>query len=415
MHLRLESGPVNTKLLLVMCGVLALCACATAPSTPAGVPVNFAGCSSSVRDPDTPGGGDPAVMLVGLGLETGYDIAAYSTCAVARLVHPGSAGTVTGGIYHSGRGTFSLALPAVPSGVQKPSIDIIQPTVIPSESALIRPMDDGEAMKSGPVAYGASIRQETALQQSSTLEQAGLEELQHQAGPTTATPVRHEPLTLDGRPALFAIYSVKLTRAAPAPQPHYLFMYFTRYQHDAAVLAVFWSGDCAVCAEGHETDIRALDPDIGRVVDSFHLDETALLAWDAANPKPAEKPAPPALPSMPVPAGKAVIYFYRESGWAGRSLDFHIWENENEIGNLTHGTYLHVAVDPDKHSFMMTTKHDDYSPCPIEIKSGEIRYFEVYVSRPAVYGQALELTCRESPELDTRVKMADLKDVTDDD
>ena len=405
---------MKIKLQMVMWGALALSACASAPTTPAGVPVEFIGCSSAVKDPGELGG-DPTAALIVLGLETGYDIAAYSTCAVARLVHPGSTGTVSGGVYRSGRGTFSVALLSPPPSMQKPSIGILQPTVLPSESVLIRPLDDGKpVMMSGLVEIGAAISLETMLQQSSTLEQAGLDEMQRQAGPTAATPLHHEAVTLDGRPALFAVYSSTLHTDGSQTSPAYLFVYFTRDQDHSAVLTVLWSGACPVCADGHEADIRKLDPDIGRVVDSFHLDEPALLAWDSANPKPAEKPLPPALPSMTVPPGKAVIYFYREAGWAGRSLDFHIWEDQNEIGNLTHGTYLHVVVDPAQHSYIITTKHDDYSPCAIDIKSGEIRYFEVYVSRPELYGQSLELTCREPPELETRTKMVDLKDVTDD-
>lgn len=409
---------MRTKLLMVMCGALALCACAIAPSTPAGVPVNFVGCSSIVRSLVVPDSGNADAALIVLTLETGFDIAAYGTCTVERLAHPSAMGTVTDGVYHSGQGTFSVALPTPPAGALRPSIDVIQPSVLPSESVLLQTMDDGEAIKSGVVVFGVAMSQETALEQSATVEQAGLEAFHRSnttpdgLGTDVATLVRHEPVMLDGRPALFAVYS-KPSADKLQVSHTYLFAYFTRYEGNSAVLAVLWSGACPVCAEGHEADIRKLEPDIGRLVDSFHLDETALLAWDSANPMPAEKPAPP-LPSMAIPSGKAVIYFYREAGLDGRFLDFHIWEKESEIGNLTHGTYLHVAVDPDKHSFMMTTKHDDYSPCPIEVKSGEIRYFEISVSRSAVYGQTLQLSCREPPELETRAKMVDLKDVTDD-
>lgn len=408
-----QVGRMKARLSLVLCGTFALCACATAPRTPAGVPVDFIGCSSAVRDPGNLGG-DPTVALLVLGVETGYDIAAYGTCAVERLVHPGSTGALSGGVYRSGRGTFSVALLTPPPSMQKPSIGILQPTVLPSESVLIRPLDDGKpVMMSGLVEIGAAISHETELQQSSTLEQAGLEEMQHQTGLTTEALLHQEPVILDGRSALFAIYSVRPSRSDSPSQLHYLFTYFTRYQHDSAALAVFWSGDCAVCTEGHETDIRKLDSDIGRVVDSFHLDEAALQAWDSGDAKPADQPAPPALPRIPVPAGQALVYFYREYHLIkDRGLDYSITEDDKEFGTLTNGTYLHVLEAPGSHSFGMTASGYK-SECQVQLKSGDVRYLEVYVSQPAIGDAPLALSCRESSELQTRVKMADVKESTE--
>lgn len=403
---------MRIKPLSIACAALVLCACATTPDAPSApgaprpVAVNFIGCSGSVRDPNLPDGGNPTVALIVVGLELGFDLAAYSTCAVERLIHPGSMGSVAGGIYRSGQGTFSLALPAPPPEAHKPGIDIRQPTLLPTESVLIRTTDDGAPATSGAVAFGADVSHETMLEQSATLEQAGLEELQRQAGPATTTPVSHEPTTLDGRPALFAVYSVRPAGTGAQPQPRYLFMYFTRYQHDSAAFVVFWSGECPVCAQGHEADIRKLDPNIGRGVDSFHLDEAALATWDAAVPQPAVDAAAPALPSMAVPDGKAVVYFYREHHFAGGGLDFRITEGETDFGTLTNGTYLHAVVDPGAHDFLMTSE-GYLSECPVQIKTGEIRYLEIYVAQS---GEPPALDCRENPELLTRTKMEDVKE-----
>lgn len=413
---------MKTQLLLVL--TLAVSACTTTPSAPSvsgapQVPVNFMGCSSTLPPAWFPDSGNATAVLILLGLEASFEIAAYGTCTVERLAHPSATGTVTDGVFRSGHGTFSVALPFPPPGIPKPSIAVIQPTVLPSESVLFRSMDDGDTVKSGAMVFGAAMSRETQLEQSATVEQAGIAKLDREntavrAGAVAPTLIRHELVTLDGRPALFASYESKLYLDGKHATPAYLFVYFTRYQNDSAVLTVLWSGDCLPCASGHEAGIRALDPNIGRFVDSFHMDEKALLAWDAANPLPADKPAPPALPSIPVPDGKALVYFYRESHFAGGGLTFHLSEAGNELGTLPNGTYLHTLVDPGTHAFVLTTWGTDDDPCPLQVMSGETRYVEVFVIHGATGGQSILLGCRESPELETRTKMAGLKESTDD-
>lgn len=142
---------------------------------------------------------------------------------------------------------------------------------------------------------------------------------------------------------------------------------------------------------------------------------TGALALCACAAAPsADKTSSSPVPSMPVPAGKGVIYFYREAGWAGRSLDFHIGEGDKEIGVLTHGTYLHTVVDPATHTFTLTTNNNDHNSCPIDIQSGQTRYFEIYVSTTAFFGQTLQLSCREPDQLERRDKMAGLEESTED-
>jgi hypothetical protein len=81
---------------------------------------------------------------------------------------------------------------------------------------------------------------------------------------------RHrEEVSLDGRTALSVIYS-QTPPGAAKPAAFYL-MYFIKTRKNAAVLSIAWPGDCPKCARGPEQEVRGMDPELEKFVDSFRL------------------------------------------------------------------------------------------------------------------------------------------------
>lgn len=403
--------------MLAACGALLICGCATTLVQTTTVPVNIVGCSSNLLAPVIPGG-DPRVALIFFGLELGYDVGAYGTCEAGKLLYSAPDAVVSDGVYHSGMGTFSVSLPPLPAGMVKPSINIVQPSVLPTDYAVFWLMDGGVALKSGAIAYAAGTSAETEAQLSVPLEQEAAQELHHSAittnnlGQNATSLLHHELVTLDGHPASFAVYSSEMHVEGSGSQPLYLLTYFTRVKARSAVIMILWQGECPACKGGQEADIRKLDSGIGRYVGSFHLDEAAIAALKPESPNAGQnsveaKSAPPVLPSIDVPPGKALIYFYRESHFAGGGLDFHLAEDGNELGTLTNGTYLHTIIAPGAHVFILSTSGSDDDQCQVQVKSGDVFFLEVYVSQPAAWPfSALVLSCREITDLEALPKMA---------
>lgn len=198
------------RLTTIILAALLVSSCASAPPQGATVPVNIVGCSSNLLPPVV-AGGDPRVALALLGMEVGYDVSAYGTCQVDRWLYPASDAVISDGVYRSAKGTFTVGLPSPPAGVKKPSINIVQPSFLPSDYAMFWLLDDGADLRSGAIVYGAGTAEETAAQQSESLEQAAAVGL-HQNSMTTdrfggnaVTLLHHEQVTLDGHPALFVV------------------------------------------------------------------------------------------------------------------------------------------------------------------------------------------------------------------
>ncbi len=417
------ASPSATRLLFAIVGALLASGCATAPIQPTPVPVHFVGCSGHLLPPLV-AGGDPRVALAMLGFSVGYDVAAYGTCEADTLLSGPKASISSDGVYHSSYGTFSVSLPSAPAGERDPGIDIAQPTLLSTDNAVFRLTDGGAGLKSGAIAFGVGTSEETPTELSEPLDVAGAGAM-HSSSITTdvfgqdaSTLLHHEMVTLDGRPASFAVYASQLHMSEPGSAPLYLFTYFTRYQARAAAIVIFWQGDCPVCKDGREADLRRLDPAIGRFVDSFHLNEAAITAATAAQGPPGSGQATPAAPTIDVPPGKALIYFYRESHFGGGGLHFHVEEAGDEIGTLPNGTYFHAIVDPGKHTFALTGWHLADGTCDIQIKSGDIRYVQVFdapnprwtpLAMVTLTPQVM-LACRDIADLDARLKMAALED-----
>lgn len=83
-----------------------------------------------------------------------------------------------------------------------------------------------------------------------------------------------ESVSLDGKSALAVIYSQSKS-GADKPSAWYL-MYFMKTRDRAAVLSIAWPVDCPKCATGPEMEVRSMDPQLERFVDSFQLNPSGM-------------------------------------------------------------------------------------------------------------------------------------------
>ena len=178
---------------------------------------------------------------------------------------PAPKGEVHDGIYSPADGTFSVAAPA--------GLEIREQLSAQRDYVFFAPR-----FLRGPV-YGVSLDVELAPQYASlslreyaalALKDARLEN-QRVAGVSLVL-LHREDMSLDGRSALFELYS-QTPAGADKPAAYYL-MYFMKTRSRGVVLSIVWPGDCPRCAAGTEQDVRATDPHIADFVGSFRLADT---------------------------------------------------------------------------------------------------------------------------------------------
>lgn len=175
---------------------------------------------------------------------------------------PAPKGAVKDGIYNAQDGTFSVDAPA--------GLDIREQYAPQQDYVFFAPH-----ILKGPV-YAVSVSpQLDPAYASLTLEQFAATSLkdanfenQRLAGPPLVEQ-RREDVMLSGRPALSVVYS-QTPQGAAKPAAYYL-MYFMKTRGRAAVLSIAWPRDCPKCESGPEADVRAMDPEFQKFVDSFRL------------------------------------------------------------------------------------------------------------------------------------------------
>lgn len=171
-------------------------------------------------------------------------------------------GTLQDGNYTAADGSFSVTPP--------PGLSIHEEYYPQQDYVLFAPR-----LSKGPV-YGLNVSpDQEPIYNSLTLDEFATVELrdahfqQQLADGVALQELRRETITLDGRPALSIIYSQ--TRPGDAKPMAYYLLYFTKTRHRSAVLSIAWPGDCPKCANGPETEVRAMDPALNAFVTSFHL------------------------------------------------------------------------------------------------------------------------------------------------
>ena len=201
----------------------------------------------------------PIALLYGLGCEGVRALDRHGAFT------PAPKGEVEDGIYRPVDGSFSVAVPA--------GLDIREQLSPQRDYVFFVPR-----LTRGPV-YGVTVDRDLDPEYAAlsvdeyaalALKDARFQKLQASDAPLVE---RHrEDVSLDGQPALSVIYS-QTPRGAGGPATWHL-MYFIKARKNAAVLFVIWPKDCPKCAGGPEQDVRGMDPEIEKFVDSFHLADT---------------------------------------------------------------------------------------------------------------------------------------------
>lgn len=204
--------------------------------------------------------GDPRAALAILAIVVVIGVVVITWDAIS---HTSShlEGTVRHGIYRQKWGLFSVAVPDDTSARE--------PEEIGRQGVVFLPKKNVDPL------YGVSVQpllsaDETAM---------SLDEFASKLYPAPASndpgahgdplqAVLNEKLTLDGKPALFREYVQVPSLGA---EPVYYLLYFVKDGDRAALVSINWTKDCSKCATGPESDIRAMDPELKKFVESFHL------------------------------------------------------------------------------------------------------------------------------------------------
>ena len=64
--------------------------------------------------------------------------------------------------------------------------------------------------------------------------------------------------------------------------------------------------------------------------------------------------------------GKAIVYFFRESKFAGSAVSYYIYLDDEKIGALANGTYFFKEFDPGTYTFLAKTEAADQVTLTVE-------------------------------------------------
>jgi len=255
----------------------------------------LAGCASN-NDPRikqegdgcNPGGGGAGHSLGDFVFALAFDMVfAYSCEGITHLVeggHPPS--RLEDGVYHSGDAEFSIKLPVTPSSSDAGTYSLFERLTRAEDHIFILPNTQGEGRSAYMVdvlpkldAKDADLSPKEFLGDMTRVKQLmSLHPISSEDGP----PLMHEEaLTLDGKPALFQVYSVLLVSDdkdndateffGSGSHTLYMLLYVVKTHDQAAILGIARPGDCPKCASGPESEVRGMDPALQAFVSSFHM------------------------------------------------------------------------------------------------------------------------------------------------
>lgn len=268
------------RILLLSVTFTLLVGCATAPEKTNPYPVDLSGdCASRMKNPVVAGGGDAGLILFALML--GVDTAVYTGCEVVDLFHPVPDSVVAHGFYHSGDGTFFVALPPSPAGSKKPVMEIAERQSSSEDFVALHFEAAPGPVTSGVVSYGIDVAPRLEAPYLSMSPEQFAAHVFSGDSPFTQRGVissprglYREPMTLDGKPAIFWSTTnplISYPDTGSGTHPVYVLAYVIKAGSRAALLVILWHGECPKCSAGPEQDIRAMDPGIAHFVESFHL------------------------------------------------------------------------------------------------------------------------------------------------
>jgi|SRR5579863_1576063 len=240
-----------------------LAGCATGPR----VRYDDQACKSDIhKSVQVPGAPGVAILIDGmwyLSCEAAVGVV-YGIGALQRAV-------VHGTVYRSPDGLFSVDLPGSAAVDDGPGLQVHESITPDKDYVYFVPHPAG-----GPV-YGMNVLPQMppqftglSVEDFSHQAMADLFEDAHSPGDSPRSlnleQVYEQALTLDDKPAVFAVYR----RNGSDYGPYYL-MYFVKQGDRAAILSVLWPGDSLPSGNNPEVAIRAMSPGLQDFVSSFRL------------------------------------------------------------------------------------------------------------------------------------------------
>ncbi len=254
---------------------------------------DYAECTPSGNGGDggVSGSGNPVAAIVGmLVIDVVVDLSWYYGCeSVQNLDHalfPPAVSSLRDGIYRSGDGVYSVAVPGQLSptpgdanwlsllerlGQEQDYLYFLpKPAGEPNPGYLVVafPKLDADTAPMSPDEFALNVSYIRDAMARHPISEYGHEPVELHA----------EDITLDGKPAWFASYSMAIGDDKVATRifgkEHeilYLLLYVVKTPTRAAILGIAWPRDCPKCSTGSEADIRAMDPHLQQFVESFHL------------------------------------------------------------------------------------------------------------------------------------------------
>ena len=237
------------------------------------------------------GSGNPVAAIVGmLVIDVVVDLSWYYGCeGVQSLDHalfPPAVSSLRDGVYSSGDGVYSVAVPGQLArtaddgtwltllerlGQEQDYLYFLpKPAGEPNPAYLVvaYPKLDADTAPLSPDEFALNVSHIREAMDRHPISAYGHEPVELHA----------EDITLDGKPAMFASYSMAIgddkvaTRIfGKSHEILYLLLYVVKTPTRAAILGVAWPRDCPKCSTGSEAAIRAMDPRLKQFVESFHL------------------------------------------------------------------------------------------------------------------------------------------------
>ena len=258
---------------------------------------DYADCTPSGNDGNgsVSGSGNPVAAIVGmLVIDVVVDLSWYYGCeGVQSLDHalfPPAVSSLRDGIYRSGDGVYSIAVPGqlartADDGSRLSLLERLgqeqdylyfqpKPAGEPNPAYLIvaYPTLDADTASLSPDEFALNVSHIREAMDRHPISAYGHEPVE----------LHSEDITLDGKPAMFASYSMAIgddkvaTRIfGKSHEILYLLLYVVKTPTRAAILGIAWPRDCPKCATGPEADIRTMDPRLNQFVESFRLADAA--------------------------------------------------------------------------------------------------------------------------------------------
>lgn len=270
-----------------------LSACAGNPDP--NIHYDYADCSPGDGGEVGAAGGNPVATIIGtIVVEAVVDVSWYYGCkGVQNLDHalfPPPLSSLRDGVYRSGDGVFSVAVPGrlAPTPDDSAWLTLLEHPGEEQDYLYFLPKPAGQANPAYLVvafpkldAYTAHLSLDEFALDVRYIRDAMYRHPVSEDGREPAQ-VHVEDTTLDGKPAMFASYSLVMGDDKVATRifgkDHeilHLLLYVVKTPSRAAILGIAWPRDCPKCGTGPEADIRNMDPELKKFLDSFHLADPA--------------------------------------------------------------------------------------------------------------------------------------------